>query len=244
MKSILKDIVDHVAALEGVSLLKITGTPKETLVNSVADDKTVIVSGVFSAPNADLLGEFGMPNLSKLKTILGFSEYDANSVINVTRAKNADGVEVPTCFHFETQTGDFVNDYRLMSKAIIDEKIRPITFKGATWNVEFEPSVMGIMRLKKQFQANSEEPSFIMKVEKGDLKILFGDHSSHSGNLVFHAGVKGNLTKNWLWPAKQFLSIMDLVGDKTIKISDQGVMSIIIDSGLIVYTYLLPAQSK
>jgi hypothetical protein len=37
---------------------------------------------------------------------------------------------------------------------------------------------------------------------------------------------------------------MDLVGDKTIRISDDGVAQITVDSGVAVYNYLLPAQSK
>ena len=35
-----------------------------------------------------------------------------------------------------------------MSQAIIEEKVRNVTFKGATWDVEFEPTIAGIMRLK------------------------------------------------------------------------------------------------
>ena len=48
----------------------------------------------------------------------------------------------------------------------------------------------------------------------------------------------------WAWPAKQFAGILDLVGDKTVKISDAGAMLITVDSGLAVYNYYLPAQSK
>jgi len=40
------------------------------------------------------------------------------------------------------------------------------------------------------------------------------------------------------------LSIMDLPGDKTVRISDQGAAEITVDSGIAVYQYLLPAQSK
>ena len=117
-------------------------------------------------------------------------------------------------------------------------------FKGAAWNVEFEPTVAGIMRLKKQAQANSEEDKFVTKTDKSDLKIYFGDPSTHSGNFVFHSGVTGTLSRPWQWPVKVFLSIMDLPGSKTVRISDQGAAEITVDSGLAVYRYLLPAQAK
>jgi len=37
---------------------------------------------------------------------------------------------------------------------------------------------------------------------------------------------------------------MDLPGDKTVRISDQGAAEVTVDSGLAVYRYLLPAQAK
>ena len=131
-----------------------------------------------------------------------------------------------------------------MAKALIEEKVRNVTFKGAAWDVEFEPTIAGILRLKKQAQANSEELNFTTKTDNGDLKIFFGDPSTHSGNFVFQPGVTGTLSRTWQWPVKVFLSIMDLPGDKTVRISDQGAAEITVDSGYTIYQYLLPAQAK
>ena len=225
MKDTLKDLIEHTHGLGCVELIKVTGTDKETSIAGVAEDKSVIVHGTFANPVADFIGTFGMPNLGKLKTIIGFEDYDDTSTINVTRVQK-DGSDVPSAIHFETKIGDFVNDYRLMAKSIIDEKVKNVTFKGATWNVEFEPTIAGVMRLKRQSSANSEESNFVTKVENGDLKIYFGDASTHSGNFVFQPGVTGTLTRTWLWPVKQFLSIMDLVGDKKVRIADAGAMEI------------------
>lgn len=243
MKDHLQDLIQHTLGLGVIDLIKVDGTATETKISAIAEDRSVIVNGVLKEPVADFMGTFGMPNLSKLKTILSFDDYDDSSTIGVTRTEK-NGEEVPTAIHFETSAGDFVNDYRLMSKTIIEEKVRNVTFKGATWNVEFNPSVAGIMRLKKQASANSEELNFTTRTDNGDLKIYFGDPSTHSGNFVFHPGVTGALTRNWMWPVKVFLSIMDLPGDKTVRISDQGAAQITVDSGLAVYEFLLPAQAK
>jgi len=243
MKDYLKDLIDHTYGLGDIELIKVTGTATETTINAVAENKSVIISGKFKNPIADFIGTFGMPNLGKLKTIIGFDEYDERANINVTNTQR-DGVAVPSTIHFETKTGDFVNDYRLMLKTVVEEKVKTVSFKGANWNIDFEPTVPGILRLKKQSQANSEETTFVAKTENGDLKIYFGDPSTHSGNFVFHSGVTGTLTKQWLWPVKQFIAILDLVGDKTVRISDAGAAEITVDSGLAVYTYLLPANTK
>jgi hypothetical protein len=243
MKDYLLDLIQHTHGLGDIDLVKITGTDKETQISAVAENKSVIITGAFKAPIADFIGTFGMPNLSKLKTIVGFDEYDATSKINVTRTQR-DNEDVPTTIHFETKSGDFINDYRLMTKSIVEEKVRTLMFKGANWNVEFEPSIAGILRLKKQASANSEEQHFTMTTSGSDLKINFGDPSTHSGNFVFHAGITGKLAQPWKWPAKAFQSIMDLPGDKIIKIADQGATEITVDSPVATYRYLLPAQSK
>lgn len=243
MKDNLQDLIQHTYGLGCVDLIKVTGTDSETQINAIAEDKSVVVSGTFKTPLADFIGTFGMPNLAKLKTILSFDDYDDQAKIHVTKT-NKDGVDVPATIHFETKTGDFVNDYRLMSKTIIEEKVKNVTFKGATWNVEFEPTVAGIMRLKKQASANSEEPNFTTKTDNGDLKIFFGDPSTHSGNFVFQPDVTGTLSRAWNWPVKVFLAIMDLPGDKVVRFSDAGAAEITVDSGLATYRYLLPAQSK
>ena len=86
--------------------------------------------------------------------------------------------------------------------------------------------------------------SFTTKTDKNDLKIYFGDPSTHSGNFVFQPNVSGTLSRAWQWPVKVFLAIMDLPGEKTVRISDQGAAEITVDSGLATYRYLLPAQSK
>ena len=243
MKDNLLDLIQHTHGLGVVEIIKIVGSDKETLISSVAENKSVIVYGSFKNPIADFIGTFGMPNLSKLKTILSFDEYDEHSKINVVRT-DRDGVESPTVIHFETKNGDFVNDYRLMIKAMVEEKIKNITFKGTNWNIEFEPSVTGIQKLKKQASANSEEEHFTISTVNSDVKISFGDPSTHNGNFVFQTGVTGKLSQNFKWPVKVFMSIMDLPGDKTIRVSDQGATEIVVDSPYANYRYILPAQSK
>lgn len=243
MKDYLLDLIEHTVTVGNMDVIKITGTDVESKINAVTEGNTVIIEGQFNSPIADFIGVFGMPNLGKLKTILSFDDYDETSRISVKRIDKS-GVLVPEAIHFETSVGDFVNDYRLMSEMVVSDKVKNVSFKGAVWNCEFSPSVASILRLKKQAQANSEEPQFTTKIENNDLKVYFGDTATHSGNFVFHAGVGGSMTRAWQWPVAQVINILSLSGDKTMKISDQGVAEITVDSGLAVYRYLIPAQSK
>ena len=184
-----------------------------------------------------------MPNLDKLAQHLKNPEYKENAKIEIVKAQR-NGVDLPVGLHFENAAKDFVNDYRFMNKDIINEKLKAVTFKGATWDVEFEPSVAAAGRLKLQANAHSEETVFQVKVDNGNLVFFFGDASTHAGSFTFQSGVTGKLKQTWAWPVVQVMSILNLDGDKTMRIADAGAMQITVDSGLAEYNYILPAQTK
>ena len=240
MKDHLLDLVEHTHDLGVIDLVKITGTDTETQIFGVAEDRSVVLDGKFAGPVADFIGLFGMPNLSKLKVLLNLQEYKEGADLSLTRKTTGE----PDGIAFKNASGDFKNNYRFMSSEIVTEKAKAVKFKGVNWHIEFEPTVASIQRLKMQAQANSEEVNFQVKTENGDLKFFFGDHSTHAGNFVFHPGVTGTLKRSWSWPIKQVISILDLTGDKTFKISDDGAAQITVDSGVAVYNYILPAQTK
>ena len=243
MRDHLLDLVGHTFDLGCIDLVKITGTDKQTQIDGLAEDKSVVVQGKFAAPVADFIGTFGMPNLSKLKVLLNIQEYREDAKITVLR-QDRNGVDSPVGLHFENRAGDFKNDYRFMVSEVVAEKLKQFKMKPVNWNVEFEPTTAAIMRLKMQAQANAEETNFQARTDGDDLKFYFGDHSTHAGDFVFQPSVGGKLTRSWAWPVKQFISIMDLVGDKKVQISDEGAAKITVDSGIAVYEYILPAQSK
>jgi hypothetical protein len=240
MRDHLLDLVEHTLKLGCIDLIKIVGDDASTTVSGIAEDRSVVVEGTFAGPHADFVGTFGMPNLNKLNVLLNLQEYRENArlVVNRNAAGDPDGI------NFENAAGDFKNHYRFMAAAIVNEKLKTVKFKGVNWHIEFEPTVAAIQRLKMQAQANSEEANFQARTDGGNLKFFFGDHSTHAGNFVFEPGVTGQLKRAWSWPVKTVISILDLVGDKRMRISDDGAAMITVDSGLAVYNYILPAQSK
>ena len=240
MKDYLLDLVQHTFDLGCIDLIKVTGTDADTVINGVAEDKSVILEAHFANPVADFMGTFGMPNLGKLKTLLNLQEYREDAKLTITRRATGE----PDGINFENKAGDFRNNYRFMASEIVNDKLKTLKFKGVNWHITFEPTVAAIQRLKMQAQANSEEPNFQVKTDNKNLKFFFGDHSTHSGNFVFQSAVTGILKHSWSWPVAQVTSILGLTGDKTMKISDDGCMQITVDSGMAVYNYILPAQTK
>jgi hypothetical protein len=243
MKDFLQDLVAHTHSLGFLPLVKVSASNKETSIESMAEDRSVIVSAKTHTPVETLEGVFGMPNLNKLDIHLKCPEYKENFSIDiVTQERN--GETIPTGLHFKNGAGDFQNDYRFMNSDIINEKLKTVKFKGAAWTIEFVPSMASIQKLKFQATAHTEETTFQVSTDNNNLVFSFGDASTHAGSFVFQAGVDGKLRQTWSWPVNQVMSILNLTGDKTMRISDVGAMQIAVDSGIAQYDYILPAQSK
>lgn len=240
----LKDIVQHTYGLGVISMIKVTGTATDTTITAYDQTtKTVVLNAEFKAPVADFVGVFGMPNLDRLNTILNIPEYREGAQITVQSQKDSEGTDTPASIQFENKTGDFKNNYRFMSTAVINDQLKNVKMKPVKWGVEISPTAQSIQKLKFQAMAHSDATTFSSKTENGELKFFFGDAASHAGSFTF-ATTSGSLSKQLNWPVSVVNSILSLPGDKQLKISDDGVAMITVDSGLAVYNYQLPAQSK
>jgi len=158
MKDILQDIVSHTHSLGFITTLKVTAET-DTNIESMADDRSVIMTATTHTPVEEFIGTFGMPDLGKLAYHLKNPEYRDGAKIEVVQAER-NGETIPTHMHFENAGGDFQNDYRFMNKAIIEEKLKSVKFKGNSWDVEITPSMAAIQRMKLMAGAHSEETVF------------------------------------------------------------------------------------
>ena len=244
MKDILQDIVSHTQNLGFLTTVKVTGTDKGTTINSMADDRSVIMEAETAAPYPDMIGVFGMPQLNKLKYLLDGAEYKEDAKISITTATRNDEV-LPVGLHFENKDGDFKNDYRFMNSEIINEKMKTVKFRGVKWDVEIEPSVSAVQRFNFQAGANNEHPTFLAKTDGDKLKFIFGDASTHGGEFIFAMGITGKLDRGWTWPVLPILSILKIadVNNTKMSLSNEGAIQITLDSGLATYKYIIPAQA-
>jgi hypothetical protein len=190
MKDILSDIVSHTHNLGFLNIVKITGDSKSTKIDSMADDRSVIMFAETTNPYPDMVGIFGMPQLNKLKYLVDCEEYRKDAKIEIVKAIR-NNEELPVGIHFENSSGDFKNDYRFMNTEIINEKLKTVTFRGASWDVEVTPSLQAIQRFNFQASANSEHTTFLAKTDGKNLKFIFGDQSTHGGEFIFAADITG-----------------------------------------------------
>jgi hypothetical protein len=210
----------------------------------LASDNSVVINANFNAPVKEFKGTFGMPSLSNLKNLLNISEYGTDGQITVKRQDRKEEKNTPVGLHFQNKNNDFNNDYRFMVKEVVDEALSSVKFKGATWDVEFEPNVGNLQRLKMQYQAMPEADHFSISTKDNNLIFSIGDHSTHAGSFTFASNIDGVINETWKYPIKRVINILSLVGDKTMHISNKGVSKITVNSGIASYEYILPAQSK
>jgi hypothetical protein len=244
MKSILQDIVAHTNKLGFLNIVKITGTSDKTLIDSMADDRSVIMYAETTNPQPEMIGTYGMPQLEKLRYLVDGKEYQEDATIEVMTA-DRNGETLPVGLHFENKDGDFKNDYRFMNQEIINEKLKTVKFRGVNWHVTVAPTVAAVQRFGFQAGANTEHTTFLAKTDGDKLVFTFGDQSSHGGEFVFATGITGKLSKAWTWPVNSVLSILKIAdaNNTTVSFSDEGAMQITLDSGLAVYKYIIPANT-
>ena len=81
MKDILQDIVAHTHSLGFLNLVKVTGDDQSTTIESMAEDRSVILSATTKTPVSEFKETFGMPNLDKLALHLKNPEYQKNACL-------------------------------------------------------------------------------------------------------------------------------------------------------------------
>jgi hypothetical protein len=244
MKDILQDIVSHTYSLGFLNIVKVTGTEDKTQIDSMADDRTVIMFAETSSAQPDMIGVFGMPQMNKLKYLLDCPEYKEEAKLEIVKG-DRNGETIPIGIHFENKTGDFKNDYRFMNTDVINEKLKTVKFRGVKWDVEVEPTLSSVQRFAFQAAANNEHTTFLAKTDGDKLKFTFGDAASHGGEFVFATDVTGKLTKGWTWPVAPVLAILKAsdVNNTKMSLSNEGALQITLDSGIATYKYIVPAQT-
>lgn len=235
----LKDIVKHTHSLGFIEMVKVIGTDVDAKLEAIDADKTVVVYGQLYQPIKDIETTVGLSRLAQLK---GFIDLHSKSSISVVHEMR-NGSSIPTEILFDAGGGDTAS-YRFMSEAMANEQIKVPPFKGATWNVTVKPEKAKIDRLSSyQGVLGGFEKRFTVSTNKDVLNFSIGSGPTDRSNLPFAVGITGSLKHQWSWPLSSVLSILKLndSSDITMYISDMGALKIDVDSGIGLYSYILPA---
>ncbi len=161
----LKDVLRHTHALGIYEMVKVTGTMETTEIETVDSDKTVILKGKLKNPVPDFVGN--TVGLSRMATLARFIEYpgyseDTATVEVITQKRNDE--EVPAEVKFDCP--DATANYRFMAAEIVNQQLKAINFKGASYDVEINPSAKMLKDLNFFSSALGLEDTFYAPKQK------------------------------------------------------------------------------
>lgn len=243
-RDIVQDIVKHTAGLGFITSVKVTGTDEGTSLDAMDADRTVILQAKLHNTVPEFNGEFGLGNLGFLAGVTALPNYQTDdATVNVV-ARDRNGVSSPDHLMFKDVDGN-TDQYRFMSKEIIEQTLQTVKFKGVEWDVTLEPTKAKVNELQAVAGIyGGIEPNFTVKTEDGNLIITVGAaDGSFTGKRTFANNVNGEITEGYAWPLNQVLAILRLgmSGTCVMQISKKGALMISVDSGIGKYDYILPA---
>jgi hypothetical protein len=243
-RDVVQDIVKHTAGLGFIGSVKVTGTDSETTLDAMDSDRTVILKAKLHNAVPEFAGEFGLGNLGFLSGVTSLPNYQAEDATIDVVSRDRNGVSVPDHLLFKDADGN-TDQYRFMSKEIIEQTLQTVKFKGVEWDVTFEPTKQKVSELQQVAGIyGGIEPNFTVKTQDGDLVVTVGaSDGSFTGKRTFAKNVDGELNEGYAWPLSQVLSILKLgmSGSCVMQISKKGALMISVDSGIGKYDYILPA---
>ena len=243
-RDIVQDIVKHTAGLGFITNVKVTGTDEATELDAMDADRTVIMHAQLHNVTPDFKGEFGLGNLGFLAGVTSLGNYQTDDATVEVVSRERNGVNTPDHLMFKDADGN-TDQYRFMSKEIIEQTLQTVKFKGADWDVTFEPTKAKVSELTQVAGIyGGIEPNFTVKTQDGDLIVTVGaPDGSFTGKRTFASNIEGELNEGYAWPLAQVLAILKLgmSGACVMQISSRGALQISVDSGIGKYDYILPA---
>ena len=243
-RDIVQDIVKHTAGLGFITSVKVTGTDESTTLDAMDADRTVILQAKLHNTVEEFNGEFGLGNLGFLAGVTALGNYQTDDATVDVVARDRNGVSSPDHLMFKDADGN-TDQYRFMSKEIIEQTLQTVKFKGADWDVTFEPTKAKVSELTQVAGIyGGIEPNFTVKTQDGDLIVTVGaPDGSFTGKRTFASNIEGELNEGYAWPLAQVLAILKLgmSGACVMQISSRGALQISVDSGIGKYDYILPA---
>ena len=243
-RDIVQDIVKHTAGLGFITSVKVTGTDESTTLDAMDADRTVILQAKLHNTVEEFNGEFGLGNLGFLAGVTALGNYQTDDATVEVVARDRNGVSSPDHLMFKDVDGN-TDQYRFMSKEIIEQTLQTVKFKGVEWDVTLEPTKAKVNELQQVAGIyGGIEPNFTVKTEGSDLIVTVGAaDGSFTGKRTFAQNVNGEITEGYAWPLAQVLAILKLgmSGACVMQISARGALQISVDSGIGKYDYILPA---
>ena len=247
LKNVLKDVIKHTHGLGIFDLVKIKGDGGETLVETVGEGNSVILKGKMIKEVAEFSDQtVGLSRMGVLDGYLKYPDFDADGATVKVNTQPRNGVDIPAEVEFKGESNTDAH-YRFQLKETIDAQLKDIPFKGATYDVNIEPTIKNLKDLA-YFNGilGAYEADFSPTTDtKKNLYFNIGDGACDRTQILIAENVDGDITADMRWNLDIVLRILKLSegADVVLSINNQSLLQITVISSLGIYTYLLPAKS-
>ena len=245
LKDYVKDLTTYVTPTGFFEKIKVTATRKDIIIESMENQKEVILKGKFTKPLDDLDGEFGLSNLGLLHTISHDPEFNSpESKMNVTYETKA-GEKVPTELAYQNKSKSHIN-YRFMAKQLLPDQPK---FLEPKWDVVITPSKANIQQFAWAAAGLSAyEQYFIPRIQDGNMKFFIGeaDAATQRGGVVFATDRTETFASDHKWKIAQVLGVLKIADtcDCEMAFSVKGAIQITLNTGVGTYRYIFPAKVR
>jgi hypothetical protein len=242
LKDILNDIVRHTSGVGFIDVVKLTGEEGKVSIESMDNDRNVVIQGVLKDGIDELEGTVGLTRMQVLDRYLNYDGFGDDSITLKTQ-QMGDSV-IPTEVSFSC--GRSKSSYRFMAESMVNDVLKVPQFKGVNWDVEIKPGIKSLKDLQYFSGAlGKQEPLFTVSTEDGNLVFSLGSTTSDRASVTVADDVNGELKSAWKYPIHHVLAVLKLMedgNDCTLRLSDMGAMQLELNSGLGTYKYTLSAR--
>ena len=241
-----KDILKHTHGLGFLETVRLRGADDTTYVESVAEDRSVVLYGRLNHELEDFSGKtVGLARLGILAGCINFPAFkEPGATLEVVTQERA-GETIPSEIEFKSATGHTAN-YRFMSEQAAAEKVKIPKFNGAKWDIVYKPTKKNLTDLAYfSNMLGSYEPTFSIMLKNKKLQLSVGAQGGDRSMVPFADDVQGTYSSGWRWPLVNVLSILKLSdgADVTMNVSSAGALKLEVTSGLGTYEYILSARA-
>jgi hypothetical protein len=242
----LKDIFTDIAKytnVNGIEYVKVYRDKEDRIRVDAQMGSSLVINGKIKDDVAEIDQDLGLANLGFLKSLVNLPNYQETGTVTIQ--KKDDGV----IDRIEIKDADKNTDiYRFMSSNKIQEHLSRLpTFRGTNWDISFSPNTESLKALSTLNSLyGSIESNFTLSVEDDNLVMnVIGQQGSFFGKRKIAKSIGGTLKTGHQWPLGLAHQIMTLCmsGNCLMQVSEKGVVSFSVDTGITEYNYYIQAQS-
>lgn len=241
IKDIFRDIVEHTYGVGFINLVKITGEGTELTVESMDEERTVVVTGTLPKPEK-VDGVIGLARMEVLSRYLKFDGFGSTDAELITQERGDEVIPAELRF----SGGGSVSNYRFMASKTVNDLIKVPPFVGVPWDVNVEPTTKALKDFSYFCSTLGKiEEEFTASTVDGKLVFAIGKGSSDNASVTFATEIDGNLTRVWSYPIQQVSSVLKLSENGNtccMSFSSSGALKITLNSGVGEYDYIFPAR--